>query len=78
VANYANNFIRLIYISAHRGGARQARVLRRRHGRLGPPHGSSIALDVLYPYPDGRPPVEVAGVLPQPRAPAAAPAIAHG
>jgi glutamate synthase domain-containing protein 2 len=78
VANYALNMNREIDMIAHSCGARHARELMRRHVRLVQPNGSSIALDVLYPYPDGRPPVEVAGVLPQPRAPAAAPAIAHG
>jgi glutamate synthase domain-containing protein 2 len=78
VANYALNMNREIDMIAHSCGARHARELVRRHVRLVQPNGSSIALDVLYPYPDGRPPVEVAGVLPQVRAPAATPAIAHG
>jgi hypothetical protein len=69
---------REIDMIAHSCGVHHARELVRRHVRLVQPNGSSIALDVLYPYPEGRPPREVTGVLPQPTAPAFAAPVAHG
>jgi glutamate synthase domain-containing protein 2 len=78
VASYALNMNREIDMIAHSCGVRHARELVRRHVRQVQPNGSSISLDMLYPYPHGRPPMELSGVLPQPSAPAHAPAIAHG
>jgi glutamate synthase domain-containing protein 2 len=78
VASYALNMNREIDMIAHSCGVRHARELVRRHVRQVQPNGSSISLDMLYPDPHGRPPMELSGVLPQPSAPAHAPAIAHG
>ncbi|MBI3371320.1 MAG: FMN-binding glutamate synthase family protein [Betaproteobacteria bacterium] len=54
VANYANNMNREIDMIAHSCGVRHARELRREHVRLVQSGGQSIALNMLYPYPEPR------------------------
>ncbi|HVB48347.1 MAG TPA: hypothetical protein VNE59_09990, partial [Burkholderiales bacterium] len=55
VANYANNMNREIDMIAHSCGVRHARELKREHVRLVQAGGQSIALNVLYPYPEPKP-----------------------
>jgi glutamate synthase domain-containing protein 2 len=50
VANYANAMNKEVDMIAHSCGVRHARELRRNHVRIVQPSGTSIALDVLYPY----------------------------
>jgi glutamate synthase domain-containing protein 2 len=52
VANYANNMNREIDMIAHSCGVRHARELRREHVRLVQASGQSVALNMLYPYPE--------------------------
>lgn len=52
VANYATNLNREIDMIAHSCGLRHARELRREHVRIVETAGKSIALNILYPYPD--------------------------
>ncbi|MFM9980507.1 MAG: FMN-binding glutamate synthase family protein [Burkholderiales bacterium] len=52
VANYANNMNREIDMIAHSCGVRHARELRREHVRLVQANCQSIALNMIYPYPE--------------------------
>jgi glutamate synthase domain-containing protein 2 len=52
VANYANNMNREIDMIAHSCGVRHSRELRREHVRLVQASGQSVALNMLYPYPE--------------------------
>lgn len=54
VANYANNMNREIDMIAHSCGVRHARELRREHVRIVQASGQSVALNMLYPYPEPR------------------------
>ncbi len=60
VANYANNMNREIDMIAHSCGVRHARELKREHVRIVQSGGQSIALNVLYPYPEPKPRVMAA------------------
>ena len=60
VANYANNMNREIDMIAHSCGVRHARELRREHVRLVQASGQSVALNMLYPYPEVKARVKVA------------------
>src|ERR671925_784778 len=52
VANYATNMNREIDMIAHSCGVRHARELRREHVRIVQASGQSVALNMLYPYPE--------------------------
>ncbi|HEX6690878.1 MAG TPA: FMN-binding glutamate synthase family protein [Burkholderiales bacterium] len=52
VANYCNNMNREIDMIAHSCGVRQARELKREHVRIVQASGQSVALNMLYPYPE--------------------------
>jgi glutamate synthase domain-containing protein 2 len=52
VANYANGMNREIDMIAHSCGVRHARELRREHVRIVQANHQSIALNMLYPYPE--------------------------
>jgi len=52
VANYAMNMNREIDMIAHSCGVRHARELRREHVRILQANHQSIALNMLYPYPE--------------------------
>jgi glutamate synthase domain-containing protein 2 len=52
VANYALNMNKEIDMIAHSCGCRHARELRREHVRIVQSAGQSVALNVLYPYPE--------------------------
>jgi glutamate synthase domain-containing protein 2 len=52
VANYASNMNREIDMIAHSCGVRQARELKREHVRIVQASGQSVALNMLYPYPE--------------------------
>ena len=52
VANYANNMNREIDMIAHSCGVRHARELRREHVRIVQANCQSIALNMIYPYPE--------------------------
>ena len=52
VANYANNMNREMDMIAHSCGVRHARELRREHVRIVQASGQSVALNMLYPYPE--------------------------
>ena len=52
VANYALNMNREIDMIAHSCGVRHARELKREHVRVVQASGQSVALNMLYPYPD--------------------------
>ena len=52
VANYANNMNREIDMIAHSCGVLHARELRREHVRLVQANCQSIALNMIYPYPE--------------------------
>jgi glutamate synthase domain-containing protein 2 len=54
VANYAMNVNKEIGMIAHSCGVRHARELRREHVRIVETAGKSIALNMLYPYPEVR------------------------
>ena len=55
VANYANNMNREIDMIAHSCGVRHARELRREHVRVVQASGQSMALNMLFPYPEAKP-----------------------
>jgi len=52
VANYCNGMNREIDMIAHSCGVRHARELRREHVRIVQASGQSVALNMLYPYPE--------------------------
>jgi glutamate synthase domain-containing protein 2 len=52
VANYALNMNREIDMIAHSCGCRHSRELRREHVRIVQSAGHSVALNILYPYPE--------------------------
>lgn len=52
VANYASNMNREIDMIAHSCGMRHSRELRREHVRIVQASGQSVAMNMLYPYPD--------------------------
>ena len=54
VANYANNMNREIDMIAHSCGVRHARELRREHVRIVQANCQSIALNMIYPYPEAK------------------------
>jgi glutamate synthase domain-containing protein 2 len=60
VANYAMNLNREIDMIAHSCGVRHARELRREHVRIVQASGQSVALNVLYPYPEPKAKMKVA------------------
>jgi glutamate synthase domain-containing protein 2 len=60
VANYANNMNREIDMIAHSCGVRHARELRREHVRIVQASGQSVALNMLYPYPEPKAQAKVA------------------
>ena len=60
VANYANNMNREIDMIAHSCGVRHARELRREHVRIVQGNCQSIALNMIYPYPEPKARVRVA------------------
>jgi glutamate synthase domain-containing protein 2 len=60
VANYAMNMNKEIDMIAHSCGVRHARELRREHVRIVQASGQSVALNMLYPYPELKPQMKVA------------------
>jgi glutamate synthase domain-containing protein 2 len=60
VANYANNMNREIDMIAHSCGVRHARELKREHVRIVQASGQSVALNMLYPYPELKAKMKVA------------------
>jgi glutamate synthase domain-containing protein 2 len=60
VANYAMNMNREIDMIAHSCGVRHARELRREHVRMVQASGQSVALNMLYPYPEPKVKMKVA------------------
>jgi len=60
VANYAMNMNREIDMSAHSCGVRHARGLRREHVCIVQASGQSVALNMLYPYPESKAKMKVA------------------
>jgi len=60
VANYAMNMNKEIDMIAHSCGVRHARELRREHVRIVQASGQSVALNMLYPYPEPKARVRVA------------------
>jgi len=52
VANYAMNMNKEIDMIAHSCGVRHARELKREHVRIVQASGQSVALNMLYPYPE--------------------------
>jgi len=52
VAQYATGMNTEIDMIAHSCGCRQARELRREHVRIVQSAGQSVALNILYPYPE--------------------------
>jgi glutamate synthase domain-containing protein 2 len=52
VANYAQGMNKEIDMIAHSCGCRHARELRREHVRIVQSAGQSVALNILYPYPE--------------------------
>jgi glutamate synthase domain-containing protein 2 len=60
VANYAMNMNREIDMIAHSCGVRHARELKREHVRLVQASGQSVALNMLYPYPEPKAKMKVA------------------
>jgi len=52
VANYAMNMNKEIDMIAHSCGVRHARELRREHVRIVQANHQSVALNMLYPYPE--------------------------
>ncbi|MSQ52080.1 MAG: FMN-binding glutamate synthase family protein [Betaproteobacteria bacterium] len=52
VANYAENMNKEIDMIAHACGCRHSRELRREHVRIVQSAGQSLALNILYPYPE--------------------------
>jgi glutamate synthase domain-containing protein 2 len=59
-ASYANNMNREIDMIAHSCGVRHARELRREHVRIVQASGQSVALNMLYPYPEPKAKMKVA------------------
>ena len=59
VANYAINMNKEIDMIAHSCGLRHARELRREHVRIVETAGKSVALNIMYPYPEARKHVDV-------------------
>jgi glutamate synthase domain-containing protein 2 len=62
VANYAMNMNKEIDMIAHSCGVRHARELKREHVRLVQASGQSVALNMLYPYPEPKAKMKVAGL----------------
>jgi len=60
VANYATNMNKEIDMIAHSCGVRHARELRREHVRIVQASGQSVALNMLYPYPEPKAKIKVA------------------
>src|SRR5690349_8665743 len=60
IANYAMNMNREIDMIAHSCGVRHARELKREHVRLVQASGQSVALNMLYPYPEPKARMKVA------------------
>jgi glutamate synthase domain-containing protein 2 len=60
VANYAINMNKEIDMIAHSCGVRHARELRREHVRIVQASGQSVALNMLYPYPETKARMKVA------------------
>ncbi len=60
VANYAMNMGREIDMIAHSCGVRHARELKREHVRIVQANQQSVALNVLYPYPEPKAKVKAA------------------
>ncbi len=60
VANYAMNMNKEIDMIAHSCGVRHARELRREHVRIVQASGQSVALNMLYPYPEAKAKMKVA------------------
>ena len=60
VANYAMNMDREVDMIAHSCGVRHARELRREHVRIVQANHQSIALNMLYPYPEPKARVKAA------------------
>ena len=60
VANYAMNMNREIDMIAHSCGVRHARELRRDHVRIVQANQQSVALNMMYPYPEPRSKVRAA------------------
>lgn len=54
VAHYTRNLNHEVEMIAHACGVRHARELRRKHVRIVQPNGQSMALNMLYPYPETR------------------------
>jgi glutamate synthase domain-containing protein 2 len=54
VANYAKNINMEIDMIAYSCGLRHARQLKREHVRIVETAGKSVALNILYPYPETR------------------------
>ncbi|MCP5243638.1 MAG: FMN-binding glutamate synthase family protein [Burkholderiales bacterium] len=52
VANYARNFNKEVAMIAHSCGLRHAREFKREHVRIVETAGKSIAMNMLYPYPE--------------------------
>ena len=59
-ANYAMNMNREIDMIAHSCGVRHSRELRREHVRIVQASGQSVALNMLYPYPEPKAKMKVA------------------
>lgn len=60
VANYAMNMNKEVDMIAHSCGVRHARELRREHVRVVQASGQSVALNMLYPYPEPKARMKVA------------------
>jgi glutamate synthase domain-containing protein 2 len=60
VANYAANMNKEIDMIAHSCGVRHARELTREHVRIVQASGQSVALNMLYPYPEPKAKIKVA------------------
>jgi glutamate synthase domain-containing protein 2 len=54
VANYAIGMNTEIDMIAHSCGCRQARELKREHVRIVQTAGHSVALNIMYPYPNAK------------------------
>ena len=52
MANYATGINKEIDMIAHSCGGRHARELRREHVRIVQGGGQSVAMNMLYPYPE--------------------------
>jgi glutamate synthase domain-containing protein 2 len=60
VANYAMNMNKEVDMIAHSCGVRHARELKREHVRIVQASGQSVALNMLYPYPEPKVKMKVA------------------